>query len=214
MALSELLFARWYPYVLGLSERAGQSVTRAQLLAGAGGRTLEIGAGHGINLAHYTSRVTQLVVTEPSRHMQTHLRRMLLADTRPPVGTWNLVQCGAEELPFADGSFDTVCACYVHCTIADPARALREIARVLRPGGTYLFLEHVLDPQHPLVARAQDLLDRPHTWIAAGCHPNRRTEQLLAQSPLQVTELVRSRMPRSSPTVRPTIRGTAVAPRR
>lgn len=207
-----MLFARWYPYVLGLSEKAGQSATRADLLAGASGRTLEIGAGHGINLAHYTARVSRLVVSEPSRHMQTHLRRMLTGDTRPPVGAWDLVQCGAEDLPFADDSFDTVCACYVHCTITDPARALREIARVLRPGGSYLFLEHVLDPEHRMVARAQQVLDRPHTWIAAGCHPNRRTEQLLAQSPLQVTELVRGRMPRSSPTVRPTIRGTAIVP--
>ena len=213
MGLSEMLFARWYPYVVGLSEKAGQSQTRAELLAKAEGRTLEIGAGNGYNLPHYTARVTALVVSEPSPHMLGHLRGRLI-EQPPPVGSWQLVQCGAECLPFEDDSFDTVCACFVHCTIGDPSAALREIARVLKPGGTYLFLEHVLDPDHTVVAKVQDLLDRPHTWIAAGCHPNRRTEGLLAASPLQVTELVRGRMPRSSPTVRPTIRGVAVAPTR
>lgn len=213
MGLSEVLFARWYPYVVGLSEKAGQSQTRADLLAKAEGRTLEIGAGNGYNLPHYTARVTELVVSEPSSYMLRHLRDRL-TEQPPPVGSWELVQCGAERLPFEDDSFDTVCACFVHCTIGDPPAALREIARVLKPGGTYLFLEHVLDPDHAIVAKAQDLLDRPHTWIAAGCHPNRRTEDLLAASPLQVTELVRGRMPRSSPTVRPTIRGVAIAPTR
>lgn len=213
MGLSETLFARWYPLVVGISERAGQNRTRAELLAAATGRTLEIGAGNGYNLPHYTARVTELVVSEPSVHMHGHLYRRL-TERPPPVGSWQLVRCGAEVLPFGDASFDTVCACFVHCTIADPAAALREIARVLKPGGSYLFLEHVLDPDHAVVARMQDLLDRPHTWVAAGCHPNRRTEQLLAQSPLQVTELVRDRMPRSPLTVRPTIRGTAVAPTR
>jgi ubiquinone/menaquinone biosynthesis C-methylase UbiE len=208
MALSERLFARWYPIVSGWSENAGQRETRAELFSAATGATLEIGAGSGHNLPHYTEQVTQLVITEPSPHMQDHLYDRL-TDDPPPVGSWQVVDAGAEELPFADHSFDTVTGAFVHCTIPDPTTALREIARVLRPGGRYLFLEHVRSPDNPVLATVQDLVARPHTWVAAGCHPNRRIVQLLEQSPLQLTELHHGRMPRSSPTVRPTIRGIA-----
>jgi ubiquinone/menaquinone biosynthesis C-methylase UbiE len=209
--LSERLFARWYPTVVGWSENAGQREARGRWLAAASGRTLEIGAGSGYNLPHYTSAVTDLVVSEPSLHMREHLRARLAADP-PPVGSWELVDAGAEQLPFDDDSFDTVTSAYVHCTVPDPAAALREIGRVLRPGGQYLFMEHVRSPDSRALGVLQDLLERPHTWVAAGCHPNRRTEQLLADSPLTVTELVRGHMPRSSPTVRPIITGVAVAP--
>jgi ubiquinone/menaquinone biosynthesis C-methylase UbiE len=210
VGLSERAFARWYPIVMGWSENAGQRETRAELLGAAHGRTLELGAGSGCNLPHYPPAVTDLVVSEPSPHMREHLKAQLEEDP-PPVGSWELVDCGAEQLPFEDDSFDTVSAAFVHCTIPDPPAALREIARVLKPGGQYLFLEHVRSPDSPALARLQDLVERPHTWIAAGCHPNRRMEQLLAESPLDVTRLVRARMPRSSPTVRPTVRGVALA---
>ncbi len=211
MGLSERLFARWYPIAAGWSERAGQGAARGRLLAGARGRTLEIGAGSGYNLPYYTAGVTELVISEPSEYMREHLRARL-ADDPPPVGSYELVDAGAEHLPFADNSFDTVTSAYVHCTVPDPAAALREIARVLVPGGRYLFMEHVRSPDNRVLALAQDAFERPHTWIAAGCHPNRRLEELLAASPLEVTELVRGRMPRASPTVRPIITGTAVAP--
>jgi ubiquinone/menaquinone biosynthesis C-methylase UbiE len=208
MGLSERLFARWYPVVVGWSENAGQRQTRADLFSGASGTTLEIGAGSGYNLPHYSADVTQLVVTEPSRHMLGLLHDRLTADP-PPVGSWQLVEAGAEQLPFADDSFDTVTGAFVHCTIPDAAAALREIARVLRPGGRYLFLEHVRSPDSRVLGSVQDLVERPHTWIAAGCHPNRRFAQLLDASPLRIDELHHGRMPRSSPTVRPTVRGLA-----
>lgn len=208
--LNERAFARWYPVVIGWSENAGQRAVRAELIAAARGRTVEIGAGSGYNLPHYTSAVTELVVTEPSPHMLEHLRARL-RDEPPPVGSWELVQTGAEALPFDDDSFDTVTAAFVHCTIPDPPAALGEIARVLRPGGQYLFFEHVRAPDNRVLARFQDLVEVPHTYLAAGCHPNRRMERLLAESLLTVQSLEHGRMPRSSPTVRPTVRGIATA---
>ena len=84
----------------------------------------------------------------PARTCSTLLRQRLAADA-PPVGSWELVAAGAEQLPFGDDSFDTVVAVFVHCTVPDPPAALREIARVLRPGGRYLFLEHVRSPRQP-----------------------------------------------------------------
>jgi ubiquinone/menaquinone biosynthesis C-methylase UbiE len=206
--LSEKLFAKWYPVVIGWSENAGQRDTRHRLMAQAEGRTLEIGAGNGCNLEHYTAAVTELVVTEPSPFMIEHLRAHLDSDP-PPVGRWRLEATGAEALPFADGSFDTVVATYVHCSIPNPAQALAEIARVLKPGGRYLFMEHVRS-DGAVYGHFQDLIAAPHRLVAAGCNPNRRTEQLLFDSPLTVESLVHEPMPRASLTVRPTIRGSAV----
>jgi ubiquinone/menaquinone biosynthesis C-methylase UbiE len=210
VGLSERLFAMWYPIVMSVAENAGQREVRAELIGQASGRTLEIGAGSGYNLPHYTSAVTELVISEPSEHMLGHLRTRL-TEHPPPVGSVELVQTGAEQLPFDDDSFDTVAAAFVHCTIPDPPAALREIARVLKPGGRYLFFEHVRSPDSRVLARFQDLVETPHTWIAAGCHPNRHTERLLAESPLTVDKIIHDRMPRSPATVRPTIRGVAVA---
>ena len=208
--MNERLFAWYYPRLMALSERAGGAALRAKALGDAAGRTLEIGAGNGYNLPHYTSAVTELVVTEPSPHMLKLLRQRLTGDP-PPVGRWELVRTGAEELPFADDSFDTVTGGYVHCTIPDPAAALAEIARVLKPGGRYLFIEHVR-AAGSLLGRVQDLIEPVHVYVAAGCHPNRRTERALRNSTLTVEHLEHATLPRSSPSVRPLILGSARKP--
>ena len=211
LGLNERLFARWYPYVCGVSERAGQREIRRDLVADATGRTLEIGAGSGLNLPHYTGAVTELVVSEPSPHMREHLRT-LLDDEPPPVGAFELIDSGAEELPFDDASFDTVVGTYVFCSIPDPERAIGSIERVLKPGGRYLYLEHVHAGEGSLLGRVQDLVELPHRYIAAGCHPNRRGQQLLESSSLEIERLEHGAMPRAFPTVRPIIRGSARRP--
>ena len=210
--LNERLFALYYPRLLELAERAGQRETRARLLSEAAGRTLELGAGAGVNLQHYTAAVSELVISEPSPHMVARLRRAVAGEP-PAAGRWKLVRAGAEELPFEDESFDTVVATFVMCTVPEPRLALDEIARVLRPGGRYLFLEHVHAGEGTRLGRFQDLVEVPHTYVAAGCHPNRRTAELLAASALRVERLERGRQPRAPLTVRPTIIGSAVRPR-
>ena len=207
--LNERIFAWYYPFVVGLAERAGLRETRRTLFSRAEGRTLEIGAGTGLNLPHYTRAVGELVVTEPNSHMLAHLRLRLASD-RLAIGAWQLVQTGAELLPFEDCCFDTVTAAFVQCTIPDPATALAEIARVLRPGGRLLFLEHVRAPEGSRLGRFQDLVEVPHRYVAAGCYPNRRTETVLRRSALRVEQLEHGSQPRSSPTVRPMIFGSAV----
>jgi ubiquinone/menaquinone biosynthesis C-methylase UbiE len=211
LGLNERLFAFYYPRLVERSERAGQRETRRQLLADATGRTLELGAGSGLNLRHYTAAVTELIVTEPSPHMLAHLRTEL-TEHPPAAQAWKLVQTGAEELPFEDGSFDTVVCTYVMCSVPDPSRAMAEIARVLKPGGRLLFLEHVHAGEGTTLGRLQDLLEVPHRYFAAGCYPNRRTGELLEASPLKVEQLEHGRQPSALPTVRPTIIGTARAP--
>ncbi len=211
LRLKERVFALYYPYVLELAERAGQRETRRRLLTEARGRVLELGAGSGINLPHYTESVSELVVSEPSASMLAHLRAALSSDeTR--FASWKLVQSGAQEVPFPDDSFDTVVATFILCTVPDPAGVLREIDRVLKPGGRYLFLEHVRADDGTSLARFQDLVEIPHTHIAAGCHPNRRTAETIEASPLEVERLERGRQPRAPATVRPTIIGAARKP--
>ena len=206
--LNERLFAFYYPHLAEMAERAGQRETRAGLAAKAQGRTLEIGAGSGLNLPHYTPAVSELVVSEPSPHMLAQLREKLTAEP-PRTGDWRLVEASGEQLPFADRSFDTVLATFVLCTTPDPKGALAEIARVLKPGGEYLFLEHVRDEDGSALSRFQDLVELPHRYLTAGCHPNRRTADLIRDSPLEVEELEHGRQPRAFPTVRPTIIGNA-----
>jgi ubiquinone/menaquinone biosynthesis C-methylase UbiE len=196
--LSERLFAAYYPFVAAKSERAGQARTRDELLAGACGRVLEVGAGHGLNLAHYPSGLDELVLTDPSPWMLS----------RAPAGA-DIRRAALPSLPFADGRFDTVVCTYVLCSVDDQAAAVAEIARVLSPGGSLLFLEHVRAGEGTLLGRVQDVIQAPHRLAAAGCRPNRRTEEALAASPLQVDWLVHGRQPSALPTVAPTIMGAA-----
>jgi ubiquinone/menaquinone biosynthesis C-methylase UbiE len=198
--LSERLFAIYYPLLAAKSERAGQAATRDELLAGARGRVLEVGAGHGLNLAHYPDGLDELVLTDPSPWMLK----------RAPSGV-EVRSAGLPSLPFRDERFDTVVCTYVLCSVDDPAAALAEIWRVLAPGGSLLFLEHVRAGEGTALGRLQDLIEALHR-LAAGCHPNRRTAELLAASPLEVVSLHHGRQPAALPTVRPTIMGTARRP--
>ena len=202
------MFGFYYPIIVGLSELAGQRKTRRALLAQARGRALEIGTGNGFNVPHYTAAVSELVLTEPSPHLSRRLRKRL-ESSPPTVGSWAFAATSAEQLPFPDESFDTVVGTYVLCTVPDPRRALDEIRRVLRPGGLYLFLEHVRASDGSVTAVMQDALAPINRYFGAGCHPNRRTEQTIRDSPLTVDHLEHGTMPLAAPTIRPTILGTA-----
>ena len=121
------------------------------------------------------------------------------------------VEGDAEDLPFDDGSFDTVVATLVFCTVTDPGRAVAEARRVLVEAGSLLFLEHVRGETRQL-AWWQDRLERPWGWVAGGCHPNRATDHLLADAGFWIEQLDRDRMPKAPPWVRPMVRGIARRP--
>ena len=175
------------------------------------GATLEIGAGSGANLPWYPKAVTELVLADPSPYMLDHLRSALASVPEwPGSGTVSLERAGFPSLPFDDASYDTVVVTYVLCSIADLRGAFEEIARVLKPRGRLLFLEHVRAADGSVLGSVQDLVERPHRLVADGCRPNRRTERLLRDSPLTVAWLERGEQPSAAPTVRPTIMGVAV----
>lgn len=203
-------FAAIYDRMLASTERAGLSDMRRELLASASGRTLELGAGTGLNLAHYPEAVTELVLTEPDPYMARRLRERLAREAR---GHWSaeVIETGAESLPLADGSFGTVVSTLCLCSVEDPEQVVAEVRRVLRPDGRFLYLEHVRSEDERL-QRWQDRLERPWGWFGAGCHPNRDTAATLTAGGLALERHEHDRMPKAPPIVRPVIRGEARLP--
>ena len=198
------LFARGYDWFVKSSEEAGLRDKRRDLLARARGRTLEIGAGTGVNLELYPDAVTELVLTEPDPHMRSQLEKKLAGLGRRA----EVIDAGGEQLPLPDANVDTVVATLVFCTIPDPETALGEIARVLKPEGRLLFIEHVR-ASDPKSAHWQDRLERPWGWFGRGCHPNRNTLATITGSALEVSEVERGEFPKAPPIVRPLIVGEA-----
>jgi len=139
VAIKRRLFAALYdPFNKG-SEAAGMREERRQLLAATEGETIEIGAGTGLNLAHYPEAATRLVLAEPDQHMRRRLRKRVDALDRAA----EIIDAPAERLPFPDASFDTVVCTLSLCGIPDEQRAVAEMKRVLRPGGRLLLLDHI-----------------------------------------------------------------------
>ncbi len=199
------VFARLYDPFFAVMERSGLTELRRELLGQAEGRCLEIGAGSGLNLEHWPPEV-ELVASEPFEPMAAELRKKV-ADARP--GTEVVVAPG-ESLPFADDSFDTVALTMVLCTAPDPPAVLREVDRVLKPGGRFLFLEHVRARDEGL-ARWQDRLHGPWYFFGHGCHCNRDTPGALAASPLEVTDDSWGEVPGAVALVKPMYKGVARA---
>jgi ubiquinone/menaquinone biosynthesis C-methylase UbiE len=171
------IFALVYNPFLWLGEIAGMRSLRRTLLDSARGKVVEIGAGTGLNVEHYPDNVDDLVLTEPDAAMRRRLTRNLQRKGRIA----RIVDAPAERLPFADASVDTVVSTLVLCTVPDPERTLGEIARVLRPGGQLLFVEHVRAGSRFLAA-CQDGLVRPWRGFAGGCYCNRPTAELMRAS--------------------------------
>ena len=177
-------FALLYDPFVWVSERAGLRAHRKQLLSHARGCTLEIGSGTGLNLPHYPDDLDELVLAEPETAMRSRLEKRLNRSSR----LTRLTDAPAERLPFADGSVDTVVSTLVLCTVDAPDGALREIARVLRPDGQLLFIEHVRSDS-PTLARWQDRLARPWRRFARGCRCNRATAELIVTCGLELDQV-------------------------
>jgi ubiquinone/menaquinone biosynthesis C-methylase UbiE len=203
MSLRQSIFAATYDSMSRKSEEAGLRALRHGLLAEASGSVLEIGAGTGANLAHYDGKVESLVFTEPEPAMIRRLQKK--AREQAPLA--KILRAPAEDLPFEDASFDTVVSTLVLCGVDDQARSLREIRRVLRPGGRLLFLEHVRSDEASF-ARFQDRMN----WLnrlVVGCDCNRPTLTTIEANGFAVAELEHTAMPKAPKFVRPLIVGSA-----
>jgi ubiquinone/menaquinone biosynthesis C-methylase UbiE len=207
MSLWGRIFAAGYDTFQASMERNFMGRLRDELLADASGSVVEIGAGTGVNLTHYPAGIERLVCTEPEEPMARRLRTKAEAS---PFDV-EVVEAPAEALPFEDDSFDTAVATLVLCTVDDPPAALAELARVLRPGGRLIFLEHVRSPE-PGLAQWQDRLHPLWVRFGHGCHCNRPTLENIEASALRVESHRRGRIPKAPPIVRPLLTGVAVAP--
>ena len=179
--------------------------TRRKLLRAAEGSVLEVGAGPGFNLPHYPTGVRELTVTDAVGGMLPRARRRGERSGRSVAST----QAAVESLPYPDGSFDTVVASLLLCSVDDQDRALAELGRVLKRGGRYLFLEHVRSDDRG-IARRQDRLERLWGVVAFGCHPNRETLPRI-EAAFAVEEVERGDAPMGPKIVRPYVLGRAVA---
>lgn len=179
------LFARFYTRFSKYMEREVGRY-RSEIVEGLTGRVLEIGAGNGMNFSHYGEGVDQVTALEPEAYMRSEA---LVLARQTPVKI-EVVDGSATALPFEDDSFDHVVICMVMCSIDDPGLALREARRVLKPGGSVRFFEHVRSPR-PAKAKFQSFLDRSRIWptMAGGCHCSRDTATGFEEAGLRVTSL-------------------------
>jgi ubiquinone/menaquinone biosynthesis C-methylase UbiE len=198
-------FAAIYDRSLKAVEEGGLREMRQEVLSRAEGRTIDLGAGTGVNFDLFPAAVSELVMVEPGEHMIKQLR----AKVGDRAGL-EIVQASAQELPFADDSFDTAVFTLVLCTVPDPAAALRETARVLKPGGKLLFIEHVRAEGTGL-ARWQDRVEKPWRFFADGCHCNRDTVATIEASPMRLDQVEQGALPKAPPIIRPVVSGVAIA---
>ena len=164
---------------------------RWELLGAAAGRTLEIGCGRGHNFDHYPpgAQVTAFDLDSERLAIAARLVHRRSADSSPPTrrAPIRLAQADAEHLGWDSRSFDSVVGTLVFCSIPEPATALAEARRVLRPGGRLYLVEHVRAPG--LLGRAQDALAPLWLWSTGGCHLTRDTETTVRQAGFNIDQL-------------------------
>lgn len=164
-------------------EAAGVAEHRRRLLTGLVGRVVEVGAGNGLNFSHYPDTVTEVIAVEPESYLRA---RAELAAQNAPVKV-TVVDGDAEHLPVEDALVDAAVTSLVLCSVGDPIAALREIRRVLRPGGELRFYEHVLASDARL-ARLQRFVDPVWTRFAGGCRLTRNTFDAIQATGFAVDE--------------------------
>jgi ubiquinone/menaquinone biosynthesis C-methylase UbiE len=206
MSLRSRFFAAVYDGQMRRAEKAGLTDMRGALVAQAAGTVLEIGAGTGANLNHYPLAVTSLTVTEPDVSMLKRLERRVSAEAPATM----VIRAPAEDLPFEDGTFDSVVSTLVLCGVDDQPRALREIHRVLRPEGHFLFMEHVRAGD-PKAAKRQDRMNRLNRAVVC-CDCNRPTLDTIEGAGFRITALEHTELPKAPRFVRPAVIGTAISP--
>ena len=168
---------------------------RRQLLSQVEGTVLEIGFGTGLNLPHYPAHTRQITTVDPNAGMNKRARRRIKQAGIVVVQH----QLRSEALPFGDASFDCIVSTFTLCSVTDAAQAMKEVFRVLKPDGKFLFLEHGLSPE-PNIERWQRRLNGIQQWFGDGCHLVRNMKKIVSTSPfsrVELTEKYLEKMPKT-----------------
>ena len=202
------LFARVYARIGSKAEDRGQAEHRRELLAGLSGRVVEVGAGNGLNFPHYPDTVSEVVAVEP----ESYLREHAVEAAAGAAVSVRVVDGVAERLPLDDSSVDAGVASLVLCSVPDQDVALRELLRVIRPGGELRFYEHVVSEKRR-AARVQGAADATF-WptIGGGCHMARDTGRAIERAGFTVEHCERFSFAPAPFLSLPHIRGVARRP--
>jgi ubiquinone/menaquinone biosynthesis C-methylase UbiE len=195
--------ARLYDIVTGRLDRAGFAARRERLVGELDGEVLEVGAGTGLNLAHYR-RADRVTAMEPDARYARRLRARA-GDARVPV---EVVEASAEAIPLPDNSVDHVVTSIALFSVTDLDASLAEIWRVLRLSGTFEFLEHVRGQGR--IATWQDRLTPLHRRMVDGCHLNRDPASAIRRTGFRIERLEHFSIPAGHPLISTAIQGSAV----
>jgi ubiquinone/menaquinone biosynthesis C-methylase UbiE len=171
------------PHLIDLAMRNGQLAPyRQRVISLASGRVLEIGMGSGLNLPFYTGKTTEVIGLDP------HPKLVAMASRQVSSVPAKVLEGSAESIPVDDASVDTVVTTWTLCTIPDVVAALREMRRVLKPGGQLLFVEHGLAPDEG-VRQWQHRLTPLWKGIAGGCHLDRAIADLIRNAGFEIAQM-------------------------
>jgi ubiquinone/menaquinone biosynthesis C-methylase UbiE len=200
------LMAAVYDRFARESNKACLDRWRAELLRDLSGAVLEVGAGTGATLPYYPKAVKRLVLCEPDPHMRRKLQAKHDATGAKHV---EISDASLEALPAVPASLDAVVCSLVLCSVPDPQAALKEIQRVLKPGGKLVFLEHVAADGKPNRLKWQRRIEPVWKHLAGNCHLTRRTEAAITAAGFKIARIERESIRKALPIVRPSIRGIA-----
>ncbi len=207
MSIRSYFMAKFYDASMKKMEEACMSSWRKELLSDISGDVLEVGSGTGINLSYYPSSINKLTLTEPEPHMLKILRNNL----NHIVGEkCTAIECTANALKFPDNSFDAVVSTLVLCSVDSTDKTLSEIKRVLKPGGKFYFIEHVIAKETPKLIKWQKLFQPFWIHMCGNCHLTRDTEADISNAGFKFHSIERLKSLGSPAIVSPTIKGIAV----
>jgi ubiquinone/menaquinone biosynthesis C-methylase UbiE len=183
------------PHLINVAMRNRQLVPyRERVIASAQGRVLEVGIGSGVNIPFYGSQMRELIGLEPAPRLIA-MAHDAGARTALPV---QLIEGSSEAIPIDSASIDTVVSTWTLCTVPDVLSALREMRRVLKPGGRFLFAEHGLAPEKS-IQRWQNWLNPAWKRLGGGCHLNRAIDRLIEDSGFRIERLNTGYLGRRNP---------------
>ncbi|WP_370327116.1 class I SAM-dependent methyltransferase [Euzebya sp.] len=188
--VSHPVFARVYERLSRRMEQHGNAEHRRRLLADLHGRVIEVGAGNGLNFAHYPPGVDGVLAVEP----EPRLRRAAIRAAQSAAVPITVVDGLADALPAADGSVDAAVASLVLCSVPDQSVALAELHRILQPGGELRFYEYVR-AHEPRLASVQRAVDHVWPYLAGGCHTSRRTVAAIKAAGFVIDDIAAFRFP-------------------